>query len=240
MTLPFLKAEWKELVVLNFEVAPEVLMPYLPRGLELDLWQGKALISLVAFRFIGTRVLGLKIPFHENFEELNLRFYVLRREGADVKRGVVFIKELVPRLAIAWVARTLYNENYFCVPMFHKRTEGGAGLEIEYSWKSGGCWQRLSAAVQGEAQPLTPGSQEEFILEHYWGYSRSVTGHTFEYRVSHTPWRAWTNPKIALSADLSLTYGENFAEYFKRGWCSAFLALGSPVQVFRGKRIAID
>ncbi|HEX7980960.1 MAG TPA: DUF2071 domain-containing protein, partial [Gemmatimonadaceae bacterium] len=107
----FLTAEWRWLVMLNYEVPPEVLAPYVPRGTSLDLWQGHALVSVVGFRFIETRVIGVPIPFHRHFDEVNLRFYV-RRElpGGEARRGVVFIRELVPKPMIAWVARALYNE----------------------------------------------------------------------------------------------------------------------------------
>jgi uncharacterized protein YqjF (DUF2071 family) len=115
----FLTAEWRDLVLLNYEVDPGLLVPYVPRGTELDYWNSKAFVSLVGFRFVNTKVFGVPIPLHSNFTEANLRFYVRRREQGEVRRGVVFIREIVPRPAIALVARTFYNENYVTLPMTH-------------------------------------------------------------------------------------------------------------------------
>src|SRR6185295_273969 len=116
---PFLTAEWRHLVMLNYEIDPAILRRFVPRGTELDAWNGKTFVSLVGFLFLNTRVMGLPIPFHENFEEINLRFYVRRKADEGWRRGVVFIKEIVPRAAIAWVARWLYNENYVALPTGH-------------------------------------------------------------------------------------------------------------------------
>ena len=113
MRRPFLTASWTDLVILNYEVPPAVVLPLVPRGTELDIWQGQALVSLVGFLFTDTRVRGLAIPWHRHFEEVNLRFYVRRRvASAPDRRAVVFVRELVPRYAIAAIARFLYNEPY--------------------------------------------------------------------------------------------------------------------------------
>ena len=125
----FLTAEWNWLAMLNYEVAPEILAPSVPAGTELDTWQGKHLVSMVGFLFQKTRVRGIPIPFHRNFEEVNLRFYVRRKVAGEWRRGVVFIKELVPHFAIAWVARTFYNENYVTLPMSHRIENVGELLE---------------------------------------------------------------------------------------------------------------
>src|SRR3954468_20670393 len=116
----FLAAEWRYLAMLNYQVDPAILHPHLPRGTELDIWNGRHYISLVGFRFLNTRVLGVPIPFHRNFEEVNLRFYVRRKGPEGWRRGVVFIAEIVPRFAIAAVARLFYNENYVALPTRHK------------------------------------------------------------------------------------------------------------------------
>src|SRR6185503_10721641 len=110
-------AGWRKLVMANYAVDPSALAPYLPYKTEIDLWQGTCYVSLVGFMFVDTAVMGVKIPFHVNFEEVNLRFYVRYRDQGEWKRGVVFIKEIVPRAALAFVANTLYNENYETMPM---------------------------------------------------------------------------------------------------------------------------
>jgi uncharacterized protein YqjF (DUF2071 family) len=146
----FLTAEWRELAMLNYDVDPPLLSRFVPAGTELDLWNGHAFLSLVGFRFLNTRVFGISFPFHSNFEEVNLRLYVQRRDGALVKRGVVFIREIVPRWAIATAARIFYNEQYVSLPMSHQISPFDSGLAVGYGWKSGDQWNRLSLTVRGD------------------------------------------------------------------------------------------
>jgi uncharacterized protein YqjF (DUF2071 family) len=244
----FLTAAWRYLVMANYEVDPAVLRPLVPRGTELDEWQGRTVVSMVGFRFLDTRVLGVPIPFHRDFDEVNLRFYV-RREGPEGwRRGVVFIKELVPRAAIAWLARVVYNENYVALPMRHDvrlpeegtAHGGGRGVgegAVAYEWRSGGRWNRLAATVAGAPSPLAAGSEAEFITEHYWGYARQRDGGTVEYQVEHPPWRVWSAAASTFDCDVDGLYGAAFAAPLTASPRSAFVAEGSPVTVRRGVRL---
>src|SRR5436305_9462693 len=156
--------------MLNYEVDAALLLPFVPRGTELDRWNSKIFLSLVGFRFLKTRVLGLPIPFHSNFDEVNLRFYVRSEHAGELRRGVVFIREIVPRRAIAWVARTVYNENYVALPMAHElRPLGDGGMTAEYRWQTSQ-WNAIRIETSGPPKMPQQGSQEQFITEHYWGY----------------------------------------------------------------------
>lgn len=200
-------------MLLNYPCRREWLEPLVPHGTELDTWQGDPLVSLVGFLFTDTRLLGVAVPFHRTFEEVNLRFYV-RRPGPDgvMRRAVVFIRELVPRLAIAWTARAVYNEPYLAVPMSHAITldpvRGGRG---EYGWLHRGTRFTLEATAAG----LTPGTEAEFITEHYWGYTRQRDGGTLEYEVVHPPWRVWTAASARFAGDTSALYGPGFADLLR-------------------------
>ena len=234
----FLTAEWRDLVMLNYEVDPALLRPLVPGGTELDEWGGTTYVSLVGFLFLGTRVLGVPVPFHRDFEELNLRFYVRRRGPEGWRRGVVFVKEIVPRWAIATVARVVYNEQYAALPMRHRigAVDGGA-REVEYGWKHRGRWSSIRATTRGEPRPLVPGSEAEFITEHYWGYAAQRGGGTVEYRVEHPAWRVWEAHTHALDADTTALYGPAFAAPLAAAPRSAFVAEGSPIVVRRGVRV---
>jgi uncharacterized protein YqjF (DUF2071 family) len=226
----FLTAEWNNLLMLNYTVDGSLLKPLVPPGTELDTFEGKTYISLVGFEFNRTRVLGWAVPFHQNFEEVNLRFYVRR----GWKRGVVFIRELVPRYAVAAIARWVFNENYSCVPMSHRIEAGKA----EYAWGlgSGPCVMKIETA--GESFLPPEGSLSQFITEHYWGYaSQKGGGGCLEYEVQHPPWSVWNAKAASFSGDVKGLYGAQFAEILKRKADSAFLAEGSPVTVFKGTRI---
>lgn len=237
----FLTAEWRSLLMLNYEVEPGVVEPYIPLGTALDFWHGRTYLSIVGFQFMRTRVLGVPIPWHTNFAEVNLRFYVRRaRDGAE-RRGVVFIKEIVPRRMIAWVARTFYNENYIALPMRSCLVPGSAAAgpcgPVAYEWYLGGRWHGITAALAGAPHPLIPGSEAEFITEHYWGYVGQRDGGTVEYGVEHPPWRVWQTTSAHLDCDVAAVYGDTFAACLAKSPTSAFIAEGSPVIVRQGRRI---
>jgi len=189
---PFLTAEWRHLVMLNYEVERAVLRPLVPAGTALDLWQDRALVSVVGFKFLSTRVLGVAVPFHRDFEEVNLRFYVRHDvPGAEARRGVVFVRELVPRAAIANLARLAYNEPYRAVPMRSVVPAGRVDTpgRLTYEWRTGGAWQSLAATATGAPAVPEPGSENAFITEHHWGYTRQRDGSTVEYEVTNPVWR---------------------------------------------------
>jgi len=234
----FLTARWQTLVMLNYAVDPAVLRPLVPRGTELDAWNGTTFVSMVGFLFLDTRVLGVPIPFHRDFEEVNLRFYTRHKGPEGWRRGVTFVKEIVPRAAIAAAANALYNERYVALPMRHRvDVDVGAG-RAEYGWRHGGRWHSLRASFRGEPRPLQPGSEAEFITEHYWGYTAQRDGGTVEYRVEHPSWRVWQAADAALDCDVASLYGADFAGFLAAPPTSAFVAEGSPVIVRRGRRIA--
>src|SRR5215216_5763590 len=136
----FLTAKWQDLIMANYEVSPELLESRVPKDTSLDFNEGKCFVSLVGFMFLDTRVLGIPIPFHINFEEVNLRFYVKRETAEETRRGVVFIKEIVPRFAIATVARVLYGEPYQAWRMHHEISD----KHVAYEWKKLSSKSRLS------------------------------------------------------------------------------------------------
>ena len=238
---PFLTAEWRFLAMLQWEVEPDVLRPFVPRGTELDDWQGRTLVSLVGFRFLQTRVMGASIPFHRSFDEVNLRLYVRRRSPEGWRRAVVFIREIVPRPAIAAVARLRYNEPYIALPMRHVidmngAAEGGTG-RVRFEWRHLGRWAHLEAETESAPTRPAAGSEGEFVSEHYWGYTTQRDGGCLEYQVTHLPWRVWAVRRASLDCDVDGLYGAPFARFLDAPPRSTFLAEGSPVAVFRGRRL---
>ncbi len=228
----FLTAEWRHLVMLNYEVDPALLQPLLPVGTELDFFGERTFVSIVGFRFIKTRVCGIPFPWHTDFDEVNLRFYVRRETPAGWRRGVVFIREIVPRAAIAFIARTFYGEPYSALPMRHRLEVTAAGIAVEYAWRRAGRWESLRATGAGQPQDIERGSEEEFITEHYWGYTARPAGSS-EYEVEHPRWRIWPQAEAVLDADLAGLYGAQFVETLSARPSSAFIADGSPIAVRR-------
>ncbi len=224
--------------MLNFEIEPCLLLPFVPSGTELDHWNGKVVVSIVGFLFLKTRVFGIPIPFHRNFEEVNLRFYVRRKAQDGWRRGVVFIKEIVPRAAIAFAARKLYNEPYAALPMSHQiDPESNLARSVQYSWEFQGRQNGLKLITRGEAQPLREGTEAEFITEHYWGYNTQKNGSTLEYKVEHPRWRFYEASESRLDCEVPGLYGEQFCDSLTSKPSSAFLAEGSAVTVCQGMRL---
>ncbi|MGA8088181.1 MAG: DUF2071 domain-containing protein [Terracidiphilus sp.] len=226
----FLTAEWKNLLMLNYAVDPALLQGYVPAGTELDQFDGKTYVSLIGFEFNKTRVLGTAIPFHQSFEEVNLRSYVRRLE----RRGVVFISELVPKYAVAAIARFVYGERYSCAKMTHYIEKSGGRTTAEFSWGSGSGRGMISAETVGDSYLPREGSLSQFITEHYWGYAAQRTGRTLEYQVEHPQWKVRDAKQAQFTGNAGKYYGAQFAEVLERTPDSAFLAEGSAVTVFKG------
>ena len=235
----FLTGEWRYLAMVNYEVDPAILKGLTPRGVELDHYQGRTFVSMVGFLFLSTRVFGCRFPFHTNFEEVNLRFYVRRPQpDGTFRRGVVFVREIVPRLAIATIARLWYNEPYIARPMRHRVGQTAQGAATRFEWKFGGRWNYLSTtATNPVPQEIAAGSVEEFITEHYWGYTPQRDGSCLEYQVEHPRWRAWTPATYEFDCDVAALYGEAFVPFLTIPAASAFIAEGSPVSIRRGEGI---
>jgi uncharacterized protein len=230
----FLTARWVDLAMVNYEVDPALLLGLVPAGTELDLWSGRCLVSVVGFQFLETRVLGLALPCHRDFEEVNLRFYVRRTVGDEVRRGVVFVKEIVPRRAIAWIANAVYNEKYVALPMSHRDAAIDDRRTLSYGWRYQGAWCRLAVTLEGSPSPPADDSEEAFITEHYWGYTTQRDGSTLEYQVEHPRWSVWKGSDPELVCDTAALYGPGFGSFLSGPPSSCFVADGSAVIVRRG------
>jgi len=229
----FLTARWKDLIMANYAVDPELMRPRVPAGTVLDLQDGKCFVSLVGFMFLDTRVLGIPVPMHVNFEEVNLRFYIKREAEGETRRAVCFVKEIVPRWAIAAVARGLYGEPYECWSMDHERTE----RTVAYRWSKDGRNNSLSVEIDESIGVPPEGSHGEFIIEHYWGYTGRGNGRVDEYRVEHPKWELFSVKNERIDVDFGAVYGSEFAFLADERPYSVLLAKGSEVAVYKGKQI---
>jgi uncharacterized protein YqjF (DUF2071 family) len=228
--------------MINYAVDPAILKPLVPPGTELDEFRGRTYVSMVGFLFLDTRLLGIPIPFHRHFEEVNLRFYVRRAlpDGGGWRRGAVFIREIVPKLAVAQIARLVYNEHYIALPMRHRLDLPPADVvRAEYGWKRGARWHSLHVEARGEPSEVADGSEEEFITEHYWGYTTQRDGGCLEYEVEHPRWKVWKATDYAFDCDIAAIYGETFRPFLSGPASSAFLADGSPVFLRNGVRLPL-
>ena len=235
--MSFLKAEWRKLAIANYAIDPTVLAKYVPPKTELDFWNDTCYVSLVGFMFVNTKMLGLSIPFHRNFEEVNLRFYVRYKDQNEWKRGVVFIKEIVPKPALTWVANTVYKEHYQTMKMSHKWEEHDDHRLVKYGWSYQGKENFIQVKAALEATSIERGSELEFITEHYWGYTKSGANSTYEYEVTHPRWDCYQVAEYEIDVDFRAIYGDDISLLSGLIPTSVMLAEGSLITVESKKTI---
>lgn len=238
--MSFLTAQWKNLALINYEIDAEVLEKHLPKGTEIDIWNGKCYISLVGFRFENVKLLGVKVPFHINFEEINLRFYVKRFENGEWKRGVVFIKEIVPKPALSFIANSVYKEHYETLPLKYSITENKSNkTDFVYQWKKEKKWNTILVETEKNPIEIETNSEAEFITEHYFGYTKVNNEKTFEYEVKHPRWKQHQVSNHYLDVDFKKTYGNEFEFLNHQKPISVMLAVGSEISVENKKKIKL-
>lgn len=236
MNSVFLKAEWRNLILANYKFERSILKKYLPAKTEFDSWNGKDYVSLVGFLFKNTRVKGLVIPFHTTFEEVNLRFYVRFKENGEWRRGVVFIREIVPKRMITFVANTLYHENYVTRQMSHRwepseKSEECGTIDVSYSWKNKNIENMISVKAKNKLLEIAAGSGEDFITEHYYGYTKFDVNTTAEYKVEHPHWKVYPVLEYNIKCDFEKNYGSDFKSLTGMKPDSVYLAEGSEIKV---------
>jgi len=227
----FLSARWENIVMANYDVNSEVLKPYLPAGVEPDFYNNKTYVSLVGFLFKQTSLFSIPIPFFGTFEEINLRFYVKRVEGGTVKRGVVFVNETVPYKPVAWLANKLYNEHYIVIPTKSKIVNTENTKNIVYEWKINKSWNHIKVNTAIASEEMLPGSAEEFIFEHYYGFTKINSRLSQEYKVNHPRWQVNKVMGFSIECDFKSMYGDDFSFLSNHTPDSVIVAEGSPVTV---------
>ncbi|MFN0048399.1 MAG: YqjF family protein [Cytophagales bacterium] len=231
MPKTFLKAKWEHLIMANYAIPPSVLMPYLPYGVELDLFNGSAYASLVGFMFNDTKLFNVPIPFLGTFEEVNLRFYVKRIQGSTVKRGVVFINETVPYQPVAWLANKLYQEHYIAIPTRNTIKTTYSEKKVRYEWKAKNKWNHVEVVAETEPTAMLMGSFEEFIFEHYFGYTKLTENLSQEYYVNHPRWQVHEVKQFDINCDFTTMYRNDFSFLNHQQPDKVMLAQGSEVTV---------
>jgi uncharacterized protein YqjF (DUF2071 family) len=234
----FLHTEWNNLIMANYVVPKELLLPFIPYKTELDFFEEKTFVSLVGFMFLNTRILGFSVPHHINFEEVNLRFYVKYNDHGKWKRGIVFIKEIVPHPAISFFANLLYGEKYSTMKMKHFHIEKADEIETCYEWKYKNKWNKLVASSQKKSMPMRINSEEEFITEHYWGYTKYNEHKTYEYEITHPRWEIFKVLNYTIDCDFSGIYGNEFSLLHNTVPSTIFMAKGSEVKIYHKKSLA--
>ncbi len=237
MANTFLTAEWNNLVMANYIVDPAILNKYIPNKTELDVYNGHVYVSLIGFMFEKTKLLGVTIPFHVNFEEVNLRFYVKYNDRGKWKRGTAFIKQIVPKPAISFIANSIYREKYSTMKMKHFHIEKADEIETCYEWKYKNKWNKLAASSQKKSVPMRINSEEEFIAEHYCGYTRYNENKTYAYEINHPRWEIFKALNYTVDCDFSSIYGNEFSFLSDATPSSVFMAKGSEVRIHSKKTL---
>jgi uncharacterized protein YqjF (DUF2071 family) len=236
--IPFLTARWSNLALLTYRLPREMLQPLVPPGCELDLIDGEAFASLVAFDFLDTRVLGVRWPGFVNFPEVNLRFYVRYRDKLGEHRGVSFVREFVPQRLVALIARVFYNEPYLGVPMTSRITTAPQTIRLDHAITFGGRQHTLQVTASAQTVLPSTDSTEHFFKEHEWGFGTSRGGKLIRYQVAHPQWEIHPVQSFNMDWDFEAVYGSRFAAMQKMEPMSVIVAVGSAVKVFPRGSIA--
>ncbi len=210
MARPFLTADWRDVVLVNYRVDPALLRPYVPPGSVLDTPDaapGRHLVSLVAFTFANTRVHGIPVPGAGRFGEVNVRFYVRRAS----MRAAVFVREFVPVPVIAFGARALYRQPYYLARIRHEVERGPEAIVATTAFARGDIRGRIRVVADSQSSIPDPASEEHFLKEHYWGFDRGWSGATFRYRVDHPVWRTHEVRDAEFSLDPGMLIGGRWA-----------------------------
>lgn len=227
----FLKANWENIIMANYEIDPKILIPFIPKGVELDLFNGKAYISLVGFMFKKTKLFNIPIPYLGTFEEINLRFYVIRKEGNKTKRGVVFINETIPYPIVAWMANKLYKEHYTVVPTKHEISNDDNIKKANFEWLLNKKWNRIYVEASTETKEMKNDTLEQFIYEHYYGFTKIDAHKTEEYKLQHPSWKTNEVFNYIIDCDFKAMYGNSFSILNTTEPEAVFIAEGSSVKI---------
>lgn len=228
-----LLAEWNNVVMANYRVPKELLLPYVPYGTEPDFFEGEAYISLVAFMFLNTRIRNFSVPFHTDFEEVNLRLYVKSMDRGNWKKGVVFIKEIVPKPAITFIANTVFGQKYATMKMRHSHGDSGEFLQVGYEWNFQNKWNQLSVKSAKKSLPILPSSYEEFIADRYWGFAKYKDTKTYVYEVQRPRWEILPVISHSIDCDFGALYGEEFSFLNDAHPKSVLITKGSEIRIFK-------
>ena len=227
----FLKANWENIIMVNYEIDPKILIQFLPKGVEIDLFNEKCYISLVGFMFKKTKLFNIPIPWFGTFEEINLRFYVVRKENNEIKRGVVFINETIPYPIVAWMANKLYKEHYTVVPTKHKINHEIKIKKVKFEWFINKKWNSIYVESSAKSSPMEQDSLEKFIYEHYYGYTKIDESKTEEYKLQHPSWKTNEVINYNIDCDFEAMYGKSFSVLNLKKPEAVFIAEGSSVAV---------
>jgi len=225
---PSLTARWSNLVLLTYEVDPALVEPWLPGGVEADLVGGRALVSLIAFDFLDTRIRGRRIPGFVDFPEINFRTYV---RGGD-RLGVVAIRELVPSPLAAAVGRLRFNEPFRAAPIESRTVSMGDELLVEHRWKWKDQGYFLRMTSDQTSVPAAAEAPAHHLLGRRWAYGRSRRGEPKVLRIEHPEWALRRVRTLDFDVDYAALYGPEWAVLNGKQPASTHLAVGSAVSIF--------
>lgn len=231
MKTHLLRAEWNNIIMANYAVPKELLLPYVPYKTELDFFESETYVTLAGFMFLNTQMLGFDIPFHSNFEEVTLRFYVKSTRGLAAKRGVVFIKEIVPKYAITLLANTVFGQNYMTLKMKSFHQDMGDHMETAYEWKHLDKWNKLTAKAGKRSTPIRQNRFNEFIADHYYGFRKNGETKTYQYEVEHELWETFNVIDYSVNCDFGSLFGNEFSILNKEKPKSVFMLKGSEIRI---------
>jgi uncharacterized protein YqjF (DUF2071 family) len=203
MSRPVGHQSWRDLLFVHQPLAPEILRARLPRGLDIDTFDGTGWLTLIPFAIVASRPVGVPRALSMDFLEVNLRTYV---RGPDGEAGIYFFSlEASSWLAVAG-ARLAYGLPYFAATIDCRRDPDSA--TIRYASRRRGSGAALDATwrVGPPIGTAPPGSLDHFLIERYVLFAAQA-GRIYRARVRHHPYPLCGATVAHLNESLTLAAG---------------------------------
>lgn len=225
---------WRNVVHVNYQIAPEVLHPYLPPRTEILLFQNKCFITLTALVYDQVKFKGLNIPLHREIPEVNLRFYVSAADGSKSKNGVVLLKRIIAKPLLAFAGQLLFQEQYAVMPISYFVRKQSTERLVKYFWKNNppyGEWHSLSVKTSHSSIAFNEDDQVAFLtkptLRFSGGRSMRTRVSEIEYKVTNV----FEVDDYQLDVKFSVLFGGKFQFLSRQKPESVYLLEDSEVTV---------
>ncbi len=231
---PLIKAKFSEMVAVNFQIDQRILQPLVPKGLELDFFNGETYVSLIAMMLRNVKAWGLPFSIIPSSPELSLRFYVRRPGDGESAKGTCLIKDYISGSTAAWYLESQFKSDFSKLKMKYKNSGFGEHEtpEVEYQWKVDDHWNKLRVRARSRIHKTERASKVGFILDHFT-YFGTYKGRTLAYRVERPTWNIWDAAQANFTCDVKRLFGDAFVKPLSKRPASVFVTAGSPVTIYK-------
>ena len=229
---PFLTARWTDVLLLTFAAPLPLIRRLVPAGVEPDLWNGTAHVSLVALGMRQVRVRGWPVPGFTAHLQVNFRTYI-RYRGEP---GVWFIREFVPSRLLAAAAWLTFGEPFGTVPISARVEAHEASVRASYQLERPELGWHVTMTGSRATRVPPPESAEHYFKERVLACRIRRDGTLAVFRVAHPPWEVRDVSAVDYRLDFGFLYGADWRFLNDASPVTAVYATGSDVTVYSPER----